>query len=118
MIFIIAYFVLGAVACAGVYIMNRRETYWNGWDSFGTLLFMFPFWPIFAVTVANWVLRPNRTKCAWCGQISESDDERKEHIRHCDLHPMRLEIERVDANNRNLIELLDRAWKEIEEIRK
>jgi hypothetical protein len=95
--YLILYFVFGAIVNAGIVLMNKKSGNWHGWGSIGFTLLVFPFWPLYTIQGIYGMLTFSPRKCGWCGNYAHDDDEMKAHILVCDLHPMRKEIERVNA---------------------
>lgn len=96
--YFVVYLVLGAIASVGIAMMNMKAGNWRGWGSVGYILaIMIPLWPVYAIYGGINLLRGTGRRCAWCGHLSDNDEEIKAHIRVCKLHPMRDEIESVEG---------------------
>lgn len=71
-------------------------------------LIVFPFWPVaMAMVFYGWFTRLVGL-CMWCGKIGiytdkqDAAEEVREHVLVCEKHPMRIEIERLEGEIREL----------------
>jgi len=128
--YLIAYFLLG------LFVIPFYAAWEKDWKKvIKIILFGFPLWPfVFALRIhAGIRMNYYSTRCAFCGEEWEDvtregrDQAIRDHIKVCEKHPFRVELEgwrkknralakkNTDLQMKYLLALQDEQWKPVEE---